>query len=314
MKMKSISLLFVLAFVCGLVYTPAGIAADPVKVLFLTKSSGFEHSVVHREKGELGYAEKIMLDLAGDNGLFVVVTKDAGMINADQLKCFDVVMFYTTGDLTQPSKDNGTLMSEQGRQDLVDWVNAGGGFVGCHTASDTFHGWEPYLKLTGGEFLTHKNQEEAKMTVKKHPITSHLGASWILKDEYYMFKNVTGTFTPLLILETKEMKQDAYNQVDPYANTYIEEIGEGRAFNCALGHREDVWDAPEFQKLMVKGVKWAAKVDLEAGDSANTDDIFTKMRDMTREERREFIQGLSEEDRAKLRERFREQRSQRERQ
>ncbi|NPU99227.1 MAG: ThuA domain-containing protein [Candidatus Omnitrophica bacterium] len=258
--MKSSFITGILCMAIGaLCLAPSAFTEEPVKVLFLTKSAGFEHSVVHREKGELGHAEKILLDLAKDNNLFVVVSKDAGMINEKQLAVFDVVVFYTTGDLTQPSKDNGTPMSAQGVTALVNWVKNGGGFVGSHTASDTFHENLDYRKLSGGVFKTHGQQETATMKVVKHPITAHLGDTFTTPDEYYMFKDTTNTFQPLLILQTKEMKQEMYNSVEPYPITWIEELGEGRIFNCALGHREDVWTNPDFQKLLINGIKWAAK-------------------------------------------------------
>jgi type 1 glutamine amidotransferase len=235
-------------------------AEEPVKVLYLTKSSGFEHSVVQREKGQLAWSEKIMVELGAKNNMLVVPTKDAGLINADVLKQFDVVQFYTTGDLTQPSKDNGAPMSAAGREALIQWIKNGGGFAGMHTSADTFHEFEPYLKMVGGEFATHGQQEVAKVSVvKDHPIVSHIGESMELQDEWYIFKNVTHTFTPLLMLETKGMKQAAYNSIDPYAITWIEENGNGRVFCTALGHREDVWTNPKFQDLLVKGIKWAAK-------------------------------------------------------
>lgn len=250
-----------MSLLAGLLFTGAGaFADDPIQVLFLSKSSGFEHSVIHREKGELGHAEKIMLELGAKNNMKVVVTKDAGMINADQLKTFDVVMFYTTGDLTKPSKDNGTPMSEDAVAELYDWVKGGGAFCGMHTAADTFHDNEAYRKLSGGVFKTHGKQEVAKLTVaKEHPITAHLGDSITLMDEWYIFRDVTDTYTPLLMIETKGMEQDLYNSIDPYPITWIEEVGKGRIFNTALGHREDVWTNPDFQKLLVNGIQWAAK-------------------------------------------------------
>jgi uncharacterized protein len=55
------------------------------------------------------------------------------------------------------------------------------------------------------------------------------------------------------------MEQELYNKVEPYPNTWIEEIGQGRVFDTALGHREDVWTNPQFQQLLVNGIKWAAK-------------------------------------------------------
>ncbi|MEW6236520.1 MAG: ThuA domain-containing protein [Candidatus Omnitrophota bacterium] len=243
---------------------PSFAAEKPIRVLYLTKSSGFEHSVIHREKGELGLSEKVMLDLAEKNNFALVVTKDAGMINEQQLKCFDVVQWYTTGDLCQPSKDGGAAMSEAGRDAFVKWVKDGGGFAGMHTAADTFQSggksiYEPYREIAGGVFLTHKNQEEAKLLVQKHPITSHLDPEWTILDEWYIFTDVTKTLKPLIVLDTKSMKQDEYKQRDPYPIAWLDEIGQGRVFCTAMGHREDVWTNPKFQELIVKGIKWAAK-------------------------------------------------------
>lgn len=243
-----------------LVLAPQAKAEEPIKVLFLTKSSGFQHSVIARENNKLGHAEKLLIEFGKKNGLEVFVTKDAGMINATQLPLFDVVMFYTTGDLTQPSKDNATPMSQSAVDELVQWVSNGGGWFGSHTAADTFHNNETYRKLSGGVFKTHGNQEEAKLTIENHPITKGLDRDWVLMDEYYIFKDVTSTVkTPLIILETKSMKQEAYTQLDPYPIAWCEELGEGRIVNCALGHREDVWTNEKYQQLIVNGIKWAAK-------------------------------------------------------
>ncbi len=129
-----------------------------------------------------------------------------------------------------------------------------------HTAADTLSDNVTYRKLSGGVFKTHGQQEVATIsTAKEHPITAHWGKSISLNDEWYIFKDVTNTFTPLLMIETKGMKQEMYNTLEPYPITWIEEIGQGRVFNTALGHREDVWTNPDFQKLLVNGIKWAAK-------------------------------------------------------
>lgn len=250
-----------LCLLVGMAFIGAAHSADgPIRVLFLSKSAGFEHSVIQRADGKLAHAEKIMLELGAKNDMQVVVTKDAGMITTEQLKNFDVVMFYTTLNLTEKGTDGAPVMGKDGINELYEWVKNGGAFCGMHTAADTFHDDLTYRKLSGGVFKTHGQQEKATVTVvKQHPITANLGDSLTLEDEWYMFKDVTNTFTPLLQLETKGMKQEMYNTVDPYPNTWIEEVGQGRIFNTALGHREDVWTNPKFQELLTNGIKWAAK-------------------------------------------------------
>lgn len=230
----------------------------PIDVLFLTKSSGYEHDVLKRKNGELGHTEKVMLELGSKNNMRVVVTKDAGLINEETLKLFDVVQLYTTADLCERGGDNNPPMSPEGREALLNWIRNGGGLVGTHTATDTFHNWPPYIEMIGGEFEWHGKQQVGSMEVKKHPITSHLGSTWDLLDEYYSFKNVTPS-NPLLILDAKKMEEQRYKDQDPYATTWYKDYGQGRVFQTALGHRDDVWTNPDFQQLVIKGIQWAAK-------------------------------------------------------
>lgn len=235
-----------------------------IRVLSLTRSAGYEHSVIRRENGKLGMAEEILLDLASKNNFQIVITKDAGMINAKQLQQFDVVHFYTTGELTTAGGDNNPPMSADGPAALIEWVKNGGGFIGTHTTTDTFHKWEaggdkPYLSMVGGEFRSHGKQQHAQMNVKNHPTTSHLGNTWDLTDEYYQFQRLTNKFEPVLILNTKTMEEERYTSMDPYPITWVQEFDEGRVFNTSLGHREDVWTNPKYQELVVRGIQWAAK-------------------------------------------------------
>ncbi len=257
----SVIILIGAAFLC-----PAVPAEEPVKVLMLSSSAGFEHSVIKRDKGALGHSEKVMLDIAPANGLLVIPTKDGGLIHPKMLAQFDVVMFYTTGDLTKAGKDGSIPMAPESRKALLDWIKAGGGFFGSHTAADTLNhncwvedGQQPYIDMIGGEFAWHKSQQVGKLTVKEHAITSHLGTKWDIADEWYYFKNVNPRFKPLLIIDTKSMKEKEYTSQEPYAVSWIKRYGNGRVFSCALGHREDVWTNEKFQQMIVKGIKWAAK-------------------------------------------------------
>lgn len=241
-------------------------SAQEVKMLAITSSAGFEHSVVQREKGELGFAEKILVEIGQKNGILVVPTKDGGLINAEVLKQFDVLFFYTTGELQNAGKDGSIPMNAERRKDIIEFVKNGGGFVGSHTCTDTFHEWaedgqKPYIELVGGEFASHGAQETGYLKVLDHPITAHLdkNVEWALQDEWYIFKNVNNSLMPLMILQTKKMEQEQYNTLEPYSVCGVKDFGNGRVFTCALGHREDVWTSPKFQDLMVNGIKWAAK-------------------------------------------------------
>jgi len=239
---------------------------ESLDVLFLTKSSGYEHGVVKRDNGTLSHAEKIMQKLADNHGFEVVPTKNAKKINAENLSHFDVVAFYTSGDLTKRGTDTNPTMSESGRNALIEWIRDGGSFVGIHSASDTFKNWtndegeKPYVRTLGGRFKTHGAQQRATMSVKKHPTTNHLGDEWTLKkEEFYVFAEMADDIQPLLVLQTDSMPSVKYKKMDPYPVAWYKNVGEGRVWYNGLGHRADVWTNENFQEFVVRGIRWTAR-------------------------------------------------------
>ena len=63
------------------------------KILFFTKSSGFEHSVISWKDGQPGYAEKVLLMLGEKNGWEFAFSKDGSKFSKDYLAQFDAVFF-----------------------------------------------------------------------------------------------------------------------------------------------------------------------------------------------------------------------------
>ncbi len=70
------------------------------KVLFFTQSAGFQHDCIKRKSAdELSFAERVLVDLGKQHGFDVTATKDGGVFTPEKLAEFDVIAFYTTGDL-----------------------------------------------------------------------------------------------------------------------------------------------------------------------------------------------------------------------
>lgn len=134
----------------------------PKKVLFFTKSSGFQHPVITRSAAEpekLAYAEQILTEMGAKHGYDVTCSKDGKVFTPENLKQYDVIAFYTTMDLTKDSANYGYKldakghmaedkqspklqepgMGEEGKKAFFDAIREGKGFVGFHCASDTFH-------------------------------------------------------------------------------------------------------------------------------------------------------------------------------
>lgn len=245
----------------------------------MSKSSGFEHASIAREDGP-SHVELVLARIAEEHGFDLVSTKDAGLISSAGLKSFDAVVFYTTGDLTERGGGDGLFagdgepaMSETGVAELRAWIEAGGGFLGFHPASDTFHGpgdtVSPYTDLLGGQFLGHGRQFEGHLRIvdPEHPTMARIPADWTVKDEWYTFKNVREeSMHVLALLDTSSdaFEQEIYDR-DDYPVIWCRSFGAGRVFYNAMGHREDVWDNEIFQRAFVDALHWAiGKSDLEA--------------------------------------------------
>ena len=51
---------------------------------------------------------------------------------------------------------------------FLDWIAAGHGFAGMHSAADTYHDAPAYLDMLGNEFLTHGAEANVTAIVENH--------------------------------------------------------------------------------------------------------------------------------------------------
>lgn len=260
----------------GLSFTSLAFAESPArKILFFSKSSGFEHDVISYKKGQPSFAEQQLTELGAKNNWQFTFSKDGSLFSPSYLAQFDAVFFYTTGNLLEPGTDGNPAMTAEGKQALLDFVASGKGFIGTHSASDTFHtnneakkgperyknfGEEAdaYVKLIGGEFIKHGAQQSATMKVvdPKFPGLAKHAAGFDLHEEWYSLKDFRPDLHVLLVQETETMKGIEY-QRPAYPATWARKHGKGRVFYTSMGHREDVWTNPIFQDVLIGGVSWA---------------------------------------------------------
>ncbi|MEO6600484.1 MAG: ThuA domain-containing protein, partial [Polyangiaceae bacterium] len=175
---------------------------------------------------------------------------------------YDVVFFLnTTGDALSsdgPAKETGY---KQALQDFLEKKHRG--FVGTHSATDTFHSgslWQWYMDMIGAKFVNHSNAgTSGSASVKQgvtHPIITQSGIPnpWSRTEEWYTLDrdpaNLAG-FTVLLI---------AHDNAFPDRPTaWVHDItGGGRVFYSAFGHDVSAFKEPQFMKFLVTGIKWAA--------------------------------------------------------
>ena len=247
----------------------------PKKILFFSKSSGFEHSVISWKEGQPSFAEKVLLELGRQNGWEFTFSKDGSKFGPEYLAQFDAVFFYTTGDLCSKGTDQQPPMSAAGKEALFDYVRSGKGFIGTHAADDTFHTpnesnsesdryrnhgekADPYVRFIGGEFIIHGAQQVATNTVTdpSFPGFEKVGPSFAFSEEWYSLKDFAPDVHVLTVIDAPHMQGSMYDR-PPYPTTWARKEGNGRVWYTAMGHREDVWTNPIFQEILVGGIKWA---------------------------------------------------------
>lgn len=263
----------ILSLSLTLLAAATGRAAEATRILFFSKSSGFEHTVISWSKGKPSYAENVLDGIAKTKGWEFEFSKDGSKFNAEYLKQFKTIIFYTSGDLTKPGKDKQPAMSKEGGKALFDYVRNGGGYIGLHSASDTFHtkgggAFEnhecpgDFICMVGGEFIGHGAQQKAtnKVINPKFPGYEKLGDSFTLLEEWYALKNINPDMHALTVIDPKGMdggKKNVYNR-PAYPTSWARMEGKGRVYYNAMGHREDVWDNDLFKNMIIGAVEWTS--------------------------------------------------------
>src|SRR3954462_12938653 len=114
--------------------TPVAMFADtpPSAVVVVSETAGFHHDSIPAEQDFLRSLSGLRVTV-GDRVAQLAATRPRG-VRA-------VVFASTSGD---------PPLSAAGRRVLLRYVRAGGGFVGIHSASDTYKHWPAFVRMLGG--------------------------------------------------------------------------------------------------------------------------------------------------------------------
>ncbi|GAA4407595.1 hypothetical protein GCM10023187_28420 [Nibrella viscosa] len=226
------------------VKAPAPVAAVATKVpriLVFSRTKGFYHKSI-----PAGIAA--IQKLGQENNFLVDTTKNAALFTDENLKKYSAVVFLsTTMNVLDPKQQ---VAFER-------YIQAGGGFVGIHAATDTEYNWPWYNKLVGAQFSSHPKQQQAGIDVidKSHISTSHLPDRWERFDEWYNFKNINPDVKVLAKLD--ETSYQGGTNGDNHSFAWYHEFDGGRAWYTAGGHTDESFSEPLFVKHLLGGIQYA---------------------------------------------------------
>ena len=177
------------------------------------------------------------------------------------------IVFFTDGDLD---------MDDSQKADLLSFVRDDGkGFIGIHSATITFLSWPDYGKMIGGYFDGHPWGEfDAPLVVEDagFPGMSHLPRVFTLKDEIYQIKDFSrDNVRVLLRLDAGKIdlsRKGVRRKDGDFAVIWARNYGKGRVLYNGLGHRREVWDRPDIQRMWLEMVQWS--MGLKSGDATSS--------------------------------------------
>jgi uncharacterized protein len=221
------------------------------RILYLTHSAGYRHEVIP-------LSAAILQQIGERSGRFELnTTADFSDFTTDTLQHYAAVIFHTSGELP---------MSDIQKAALLRFVRSGHGFIGVHSATDTFYAWPEYLELIGGYFDGHPWHQTVKIQVAdpSNSLVSFLGATLEIQDEIYQFSDFDNRESHVLLRldETSVDLKRAGVQQRPYRwpLAWTRSYGQGRVFYTALGHEEVVWRDPRYQRLLLNAILWATRL------------------------------------------------------
>jgi uncharacterized protein len=225
---------------------PTPSQAEDARLLYFTHSAGYRHEVIPTSLA-------VLTEIGGRNAFTVTNTEDVAGFTPENLRGYRAVIFFTTGELP---------MSETQKAALLDFVRSGGGFIGVHSATDTFYDWPDYGRLIGGYFNEHPWHQKVTVTVAepKSPLVGFLPPSFAISDEIYQIRDFDAAGSQVLLrLDPTSVDLKAPNvRPQPYGwpLAWTRAFGQGRVFYTALGHEEAVWRDPRYQQMLANAITW----------------------------------------------------------
>ena len=246
------------------------------RVLVYSATAGYRHASI--PTGKLALER-----LGAATGAYqAIVSDDPANFEAEALNDFDaVVLLSPTQDFFMPSgkqrkefskEDLAWLQARHNRlvDNLIAYVEQGGGLVGIHSATDSCYGHKAYGEAMGGYFSGHPWTANMNVTIVvedgEHAIMKPVFEGmkdFRIKDEIYQFRPEPYSRDKLrVLLHLDPARSDAPRgklgrEDGDYAVCWVQSVGKGRVFYTSLGHNHEIYSNPLMLKHYLAGIQFA---------------------------------------------------------
>lgn len=166
-------------------------------------------------------------------------------------------------DLIVPLWTMGQITNEQCRGVIQAVGKYGVGLAGCHGGMcDAFRENVEWQFMTGGQWVSHPGGDGVEYMVNiKHgssPITAGIKDFKVSSEQYYVHIDPAIDVLATTRYPVVNYFHASNGEVDVPV-TWTKMWGHGRVFYTSLGHHDDVFDIPEAEEMMRRGMLWAAE-------------------------------------------------------
>jgi type 1 glutamine amidotransferase len=237
-----------------------------VLVVHITKRNG-QPSGGHQS---IKFGNYFLEQVGKRTGAFeVTVNNDESVFRAENLKAYDAIVFNNTV---------GVLFEDPVlRQNLLDFVKSGKGFVGFHAAGATFVQYPEYGQFPeygvmlggyedGGHPWSPKDTTYVKVDDTGSPLTAMFDGPFTVHDEAFQFREpmLRDRLHVLLSIDVSKMDTGPKRRIlkqrqedMDFPVSWIKTYGKGRVFYTTMGHNPEAFTQPALLKHFLAGVQFA---------------------------------------------------------
>jgi cytochrome c len=214
------------------------------RVLVFSRTKGWKHT-------SIPFGMAAIQKLGQENNFEVDTTREATRFTEDGLKPYDAIIFLCT---------SGNMLNAEQQTAFERYVQAGGGFVGIHSAAASEYEWSWYNKLIGAHFSSHPHNPNVRkgtvvVTDKTHPSTQHLPDRWERDEEWYSFRSFYPDLKVVAYLDENSYEGGTNGSNHPIA--WYHEFDGGKAFYTAFGHSDESYSDSLMTKHILGGIQYA---------------------------------------------------------
>ena len=218
------------------------------RVLVYSQTTGFRHA-------SIGDGITMLRGIAAGTGIRLDFSENGADFTTANLAQYRAVVWLST---------TGNLLDATQRQAYQSWMEAGGGFVGIHAASDCSYDWAWYgsnVLGNGAWFRAHPAIQTA--TVIREDAndlsTRDLPSSFSFLEEWYNFReNPRPAAQVLLRLDETSYMPGTGAMGEDHPISWKRIVGAGRSWYTGLGHRSQTYTDARFVAHVRGGLLWAA--------------------------------------------------------